>query len=68
MFKIQPLTIPVLDRYLSRELILPFLFGVGAFASIGLSVGTVFELVRQVAESGLSIAIALRVFLLRMPE
>ncbi len=68
MFKIQSITIPVLDRYLSRELILPFLFGVGAFASIGLSVGTVFELVRQVAESGLSIAIALRVFLLRMPE
>ena len=68
MFKIQPLTIPVLDRYLSRELILPFLFGVGAFASIALSVGAVFELVREVAESGLSIAIALRVFLLRMPE
>lgn len=61
-------TIPVLDRYLIRELILPFLFGVGAFASIGLSVGTVFELVREVAESGLSIAIALRVFFLRMPE
>jgi len=65
---IKSISIPVLDRYLIRELILPFLFGVGAFASIGLSVGTLFELVRQVAESGLSIAIALRVFLLRMPE
>lgn len=64
----QSMNIPVLDRYLIRELILPFLFGVGAFTSIGLSVGTVFELVRQVAESGLSIEIALRVFLLRMPE
>lgn len=62
------INIPVLDRYLIRELILPFLFGVGAFTSIGLSVGTVFELVREVAESGLSIAIALQVFLLRMPE
>lgn len=62
------INLPVLDRYLLRELILPFLFGVGAFASIGLSVGTLFELVREVAESGLSIAIALRVFLLRMPE
>lgn len=65
---IKSISIPVLDRYLIRELILPFLFGVGAFASIGVSVGTLFELVRQVAESGLSIAIALRVFLLRMPE
>jgi len=62
------INIPVLDRYLIRELILPFLFGVGAFTSIGLSVGTVFELVREVAESGLSIEVALRVFLLRMPE
>ena len=64
----QSMNIPVLDRYLIRELILPFLFGVGAFTSIGLSVGTVFELVREVAESGLSIEIAVRVFLLRMPE
>ncbi len=65
---IKSINFPVLDRYLLRELILPFVFGVGAFASIGLSVGTVFELVRQVAESGLSIAIAMKVFLLRMPE
>jgi len=64
----QSKTIPVLDRYLIQQLILPFLFGIGAFASIGLSVGAVFELVREVAESGLSITIALRVFLLRMPE
>jgi lipopolysaccharide export system permease protein len=64
----QSKTIPVLDRYLIRQLILPFLFGVGAFSSIGLSVGAVFELVREVAESGLPVTIALRVFFLRMPE
>ncbi|PSO51124.1 MAG: permease [Cyanobacteria bacterium SW_9_44_58] len=61
-------TIPVLDRYLIQQLILPFLFGIGAFSSIGLSVGAVFELVREVAESGLPVTIALKVFFLRMPE
>ncbi len=60
--------IPVLDRYIIQQLISPFLFGIGLFAAIGLSVGTVFELVREIADSNLSVAIAVRVFLLRMPE
>jgi len=64
-------TIPglmVLDRYIAWELIGPFLFGVGAFSSVGVAVGAVFELVRLVAESGLSLEIAVRVFLLKLPE
>lgn len=60
--------LPVLDIYLIQQLIPPFLFGVGAFTSIGVSVGTVFELVRRVAESGLPLTVAARVFLLSMPE
>ncbi|QDZ39067.1 YjgP/YjgQ family permease [Euhalothece natronophila Z-M001] len=60
--------IPILDIYLIQQLIPPFLFGVGAFTSIGVSVGTVFELVRRVAESGLPLTVAARVFLLSMPE
>ncbi|MFP4132753.1 MAG: LptF/LptG family permease [Halothece sp.] len=60
--------IPVLDIYLIQQLIPPFLFGVGAFTSIGISVGTVFELVRRVAESGLPLTVAARVFLLSLPE
>ncbi|HAN73583.1 MAG TPA: permease [Planktothrix sp. UBA8407] len=60
--------ISVLDRYLIQELIPPFVFGVGLFSSVALTVGTVFDLVRQVAESGLSVAIAVEVFLLKMPE
>jgi len=64
----QTKNIPVLDRYLIQQLIAPFLFGIGIFSSIGLSVGTVFELVRSVVESGLSIAIAVQIFVLRMPK
>lgn len=60
--------VSVLDRYLITELIPPFLFGVGAFSSVGLAVGAVFELVRRVAESGLPIWIALEVMLLNLPQ
>lgn len=60
--------IPIMDRYISRELTFPFLFGVGAFSSIGISVGVLFELIRKVSEYGLPASLAFEVFLLSMPE
>lgn len=57
----------VMDRYIAAQLLMPFLFGVGAFSSIAVSVGAVFDLVRKVVESGLPIEIALNVFLLQLP-
>ena len=60
--------ISVMDRYIITELIGPFLFGVGLFSSIGVTVGAMFELVRKVTESGLPVSIAIQVFLLKMPE
>ena len=67
-FKTLPFNLSILDRYIITELIAPFLFGVGLFSSIALTVGTVFDLVRRVADSGLDIGIAVQVFLLKMPE
>lgn len=63
-----PLKITIMDRYIIRELIGPFLFGVGAFCSVGVSVDTLFELIRQMTEKGLAWEIALEVFLLKVPE
>ena len=60
--------ISLMDWYVVRELALPFLFGVGAFSSIGVSIGALFELIRQITESGLSIWLAMRIFGLRLPE
>jgi lipopolysaccharide export system permease protein len=60
--------ISLMDRYIARELALPFLFGVGAFSSIGVSIGALFELIRRVTESGLSVWLAVRIFGLRFPE
>lgn len=58
----------VMDLYIIRELILPFLFGMGIFTSLGLSIGAVFELIRKVTDSGLFWGVAAKVLLLRMPE
>jgi lipopolysaccharide export system permease protein len=53
--------ISVMDRYIITQLLMPFLFGVGAFSSIVLAVGSLFDLVRQVAEAGLPITIAIEI-------
>lgn len=59
--------ISVLDRYITVELLLPFIFGIGLFTSLGLSIGTLFELIRKVTESGLLLTVALKILFLRMP-
>lgn len=60
--------LPVMDRYIAMELVPPFLFGVGAFSSLGVSVDALFELIRRVTESGLPISIAIQVLLLKFPQ
>jgi lipopolysaccharide export system permease protein len=58
----------IMDRYLTNELVAPFLFGVGAFSSLGVTIDAVFDLVRRIVESGLPINIAIQVFLLKLPN
>ena len=60
--------IHIMDRYIAKELTLPFLFGVGAFSSIGISIGALFELIRRITESGLAITLAVQIFILKLPE
>ncbi|MBD2126155.1 LptF/LptG family permease [Microcoleus sp. FACHB-1] len=59
--------ISVMDRYIATELIPPFLFGVGAFSSVGVAIGTLFDLVRKITDAGLPIGIAVQVLMLKMP-
>lgn len=58
----------VMDRYIAAQLLLPFLFGVAAFSSVGVAIGIMFDLVRKVVESGLPLSTALNVFLLKLPD
>jgi lipopolysaccharide export system permease protein len=60
--------ISILDRYLIKELILPFGFGMGIFTSLGLAVGILFDLVRKITESGLQIELAIQILALKLPE
>ena len=59
--------IKILDRYLFRELIEPFLFGLGAFTAILSASMIMFELVRAVVLKGMPIMIALQLFAYKLP-
>jgi len=60
--------ISIMDRYLSLEMIAPFLFGVGAFSSIALVIGSLFELVRLITDAGLGVLTAVQIFGLQLPQ
>jgi lipopolysaccharide export system permease protein len=57
----------IMDRYLAMQLLPPFLFGVGAFTSVVLTIDSLFDLLRKVVEAGVPVTIALKVFLLKLP-
>ncbi len=62
------LNIGIMDLYIIKALVMPFLFGVGAFLAISLTLGSLFDLLRQVSESGLSLPIALQILGLQIPK
>ncbi|MBN2057481.1 MAG: LptF/LptG family permease [Candidatus Saganbacteria bacterium] len=59
--------IKIIDRYILRELIEPFLFGLGAFTAILSASMILFELVRAVVLKGMPLIVALQVFIYRLP-
>ncbi len=61
-------SIPLLDRWLFQELLPTFLFAVSAFTVVSLSLGVMFDLVRKIVGSGLSLKFALQVFFLKLPS
>ncbi|RUT01344.1 hypothetical protein DSM106972_068950 [Dulcicalothrix desertica PCC 7102] len=58
----------IMDRYLIGQLLPPFLFGVGAFASLVLAIDSLFEVMRKLVESGLPPAVGLKVLVLQLPR
>lgn len=59
--------IKIVDRYIFRELIEPFLFGLGSFTAILSASMIMFELVRAVVLHGMPLIVALQVFIYRLP-
>ncbi|MGF1602961.1 MAG: LptF/LptG family permease [Thermosynechococcaceae cyanobacterium] len=62
------LNIGIMDLYILKALIMPFLFGVGAFLSISLTLGSLFDLLRQVSDQGLALTVALQILALQIPS
>jgi lipopolysaccharide export system permease protein len=58
----------ILDRYILRELALPFLFGVAAFATVFAAGNLLFKFARLVTEQGIPLGDALLVFLYWLPR
>lgn len=59
--------IKIIDRYVFKELLDPFLFGLGAFTAIMASSTVMFELVRAVIIKGMPIMVAIQLFIFRLP-
>ena len=57
----------IMDRYLGTQMLIPFLFGVGAFSSVILAIGSLFELIRLITDAGLSVLTALQIFGYQIP-
>lgn len=59
--------IKIIDRYIFKELVEPFLFGLGAFTAILSASMILFELVRAVVLRGMPLLVALQIFIYRLP-
>lgn len=57
-----------MDRYLLAELIQPFVFGMGLFSSLGVAIGSLFDILRKAVEAGLPLWIVVKVMLLNLPQ
>src|SRR3989339_491788 len=58
----------IVDKYILKELIDPFLFGLLSFSLILSASMVLFELVRAVVMNGMALFTALQVFIFRMPS
>ncbi|MCU0532437.1 MAG: LptF/LptG family permease [Hydrococcus sp. Prado102] len=58
----------MMDRYIASELLAPFVLSVGIFASLGVAVGYLSDLINKAIESDLPILQAVQVLLLKVPE
>jgi len=59
--------IKTIDRYIFKELLEPFIFGLGAFTAILSASMIMFELVRAVVLKGMPIFVAMQIFIYKLP-
>ena len=57
-----------LNIYIFKQLIILFLFTVGLLSAVGVAVGTLSDLAYQISNYSLPLAVAIEIFLLKIPE
>ena len=60
--------LPLLDRWMLKELLGPLVFFIALFTLLLLTGGVMFELVRQMVDKNLPIGIAIQVLLFSLPR
>lgn len=60
--------IKILEKYIFKELILPFFFGIFIFTTLLVSSGVLFTVVKYIIEYNISITIATKLFLFKLPQ
>lgn len=58
----------ILDKYIVRELLGPFLFGIAAFSSVFIGTSTLFRIAQYVTKYGASIITVVKLFLFSLPS
>ena len=58
----------ILDKYILKELLGPFIFGICAFSSVFIGTGTLFRIAQYVTKYGVGIGIVLRLFIYSLPS
>ena len=58
----------ILDRYILKELLGPFVFGVAAFSSIFIGGGTLYRIAQYITQYGAGIDVVVKLFVYSLPE
>lgn len=61
-------SLSLLDRYITAQLLPPFILGVGIFASLGVAIGNLSDLANKVVDYNLPIIQAIKILLYKIPE
>ncbi len=59
--------IRILDRYIFREVVLTFVFGICAFSAVFIGSGTLFRIAQYITDYGASLASVIKIFVYGLP-
>ncbi|MBR6710689.1 MAG: LptF/LptG family permease, partial [Selenomonadaceae bacterium] len=59
--------IRILDKYIFREVVLTFVFGICAFSAVFIGSGTLFRIAEYITDYGASLASVVKIFVYGLP-